>query len=457
MTCCPTRTSARATTAARSTRTAIPSRRSAAAASAAAATAAAPAMAAAAFAAAFEGFPGGGFEAAIRPICPTCSKACSAAPAAARRGRAQARLRRRPRAAEGRRRRLSPQGAVHRRRRRSQPQRVTLGSGRTIDLKLPKGRRGRRAHPACRAGPGRARRARRRDRHDRDRRPSLLRPRRRQYPPVAAGHAQGSGARRQGQGADPRGRGDADRPQGLVVGQGAAPQGPRLHRQGRQARRPAGPARGRPARGRCRARALRQRLERAAATRAPRSGFDARSGRNSFPIARGAAQAAGAGAARASATAWSSAGARARRRWSCSSASRIGVYEDGFVHAGNIAYMSLVALFPFLILAAAIAHLFGSGGEAPDCGGQHPRPPAARSARSARRADRRSARRALGQPAVVRRDRRPVDRGELHRDHPRHPAPRLWRQIFGQLLAVSARLDGRDRRRGGAAADRLRR
>ncbi len=38
----------------------------------------------------------------------------------------------------------------------------------------------------------------------------------------------------------------------------------------------------------------------------------------------------------------------------------IGVYEDGFVHAGNIAYMSLVALFPFLILAAAILKLFGS-------------------------------------------------------------------------------------------------
>ncbi len=41
----------------------------------------------------------------------------------------------------------------------------------------------------------------------------------------------------------------------------------------------------------------------------------------------------------------------------------IGVYEDGFVHAGNIAYMSLVALFPFLILAAAILNLFGSGAD----------------------------------------------------------------------------------------------
>ena len=42
----------------------------------------------------------------------------------------------------------------------------------------------------------------------------------------------------------------------------------------------------------------------------------------------------------------------------------IGVYEDGFVHAGNIAYMSLVALFPFLILAAALARLLGNGGDA---------------------------------------------------------------------------------------------
>jgi membrane protein len=42
----------------------------------------------------------------------------------------------------------------------------------------------------------------------------------------------------------------------------------------------------------------------------------------------------------------------------------VGVYEDGFVHAGNIAYMSLVALFPFLILAAALARLLGNGGEA---------------------------------------------------------------------------------------------
>lgn len=37
----------------------------------------------------------------------------------------------------------------------------------------------------------------------------------------------------------------------------------------------------------------------------------------------------------------------------------IGVYEDGFIHAGNLAYLALLALFPFFILAAAIAKLLG--------------------------------------------------------------------------------------------------
>jgi membrane protein len=37
----------------------------------------------------------------------------------------------------------------------------------------------------------------------------------------------------------------------------------------------------------------------------------------------------------------------------------IGVYNDGFIHAGNLAYLSLLALFPFFILAAAVAQLLG--------------------------------------------------------------------------------------------------
>ena len=37
----------------------------------------------------------------------------------------------------------------------------------------------------------------------------------------------------------------------------------------------------------------------------------------------------------------------------------IGLYDDGFIHAGNLAYLSLIALFPFFILAAAVARLVG--------------------------------------------------------------------------------------------------
>lgn len=37
----------------------------------------------------------------------------------------------------------------------------------------------------------------------------------------------------------------------------------------------------------------------------------------------------------------------------------VGVYSDGFIHAGNLAYLTLVSLFPFFILAAAAAQLLG--------------------------------------------------------------------------------------------------
>ncbi len=42
----------------------------------------------------------------------------------------------------------------------------------------------------------------------------------------------------------------------------------------------------------------------------------------------------------------------AKRIWS-------GVYNDGFVHAGNFAYMALLSLFPFFIAAAAIVSIMG--------------------------------------------------------------------------------------------------
>lgn len=37
----------------------------------------------------------------------------------------------------------------------------------------------------------------------------------------------------------------------------------------------------------------------------------------------------------------------------------VGTYFDGFIHAGNLAYMALIALFPFFILATALLSAFG--------------------------------------------------------------------------------------------------
>jgi membrane protein len=42
----------------------------------------------------------------------------------------------------------------------------------------------------------------------------------------------------------------------------------------------------------------------------------------------------------------------------------IGVYNDGFIHAGNLAYLAICALFPFFIVAAAVAHLLGQSQDA---------------------------------------------------------------------------------------------
>src|SRR5687768_2757010 len=39
----------------------------------------------------------------------------------------------------------------------------------------------------------------------------------------------------------------------------------------------------------------------------------------------------------------------------------VGVYSDGFIHAGNLAYLALLTLFPFFIVTAALAQLFGRG------------------------------------------------------------------------------------------------
>lgn len=41
----------------------------------------------------------------------------------------------------------------------------------------------------------------------------------------------------------------------------------------------------------------------------------------------------------------------------------IGVYSDGFIHAGNLAYLALLSIFPFVIIAAAVARAFGQSTE----------------------------------------------------------------------------------------------
>ncbi|VVT24838.1 Ribonuclease BN [Sphingomonas sp. EC-HK361] len=41
----------------------------------------------------------------------------------------------------------------------------------------------------------------------------------------------------------------------------------------------------------------------------------------------------------------------------------IGVFNDGFIHAGNLAYLALMTVFPFFIVAAAIASIFGQSAE----------------------------------------------------------------------------------------------
>ena len=41
----------------------------------------------------------------------------------------------------------------------------------------------------------------------------------------------------------------------------------------------------------------------------------------------------------------------------------VGAYNDGFIHAGNLAYLAMLAIFPFFILGAALFSLFGEPGD----------------------------------------------------------------------------------------------
>jgi len=51
------------------------------------------------------------------------------------------------------------------------------------------------------------------------------------------------------------------------------------------------------------------------------------------------------------------------RTWEVIKRIAVGVYSDGFIHAGNLAYLALLSLFPFVIVAAAVARLAGHGVE----------------------------------------------------------------------------------------------
>ncbi|WP_294391950.1 YihY/virulence factor BrkB family protein [uncultured Sphingomonas sp.] len=52
---------------------------------------------------------------------------------------------------------------------------------------------------------------------------------------------------------------------------------------------------------------------------------------------------------------------RYRRGWEIVKRVGVGVYSDGFIHAGNLAYLALISLFPFFIVTAALAHALGRG------------------------------------------------------------------------------------------------
>ena len=57
---------------------------------------------------------------------------------------------------------------------------------------------------------------------------------------------------------------------------------------------------------------------------------------------------------------------RRTRAWTVVKRVAVGVYSDGFIHAGNLAYLALLSIFPFVIVTAAVARLFGQTEESLD-------------------------------------------------------------------------------------------
>ena len=108
----------------------------------------------------------------------------------------------------------------------------------------------------------------------------------------------------------------------------------------------------------------------------------------------------------------------------------------------------LLSLFPFVIVAAAVARLFGQTEEGMNAviALFQTMPPDV--AEVLVEADQRRAPGPYRRPALARRDRRPVDDRQLHRDDPRHHPPRLWRHVQPPLLGISPGLGRNDHRLG---------
>lgn len=51
------------------------------------------------------------------------------------------------------------------------------------------------------------------------------------------------------------------------------------------------------------------------------------------------------------------------RAWEIAKRVLVGAYNDGFIHAGNLAYMAIIAIFPFFILGAAVFSALGEESE----------------------------------------------------------------------------------------------
>jgi membrane protein len=52
-----------------------------------------------------------------------------------------------------------------------------------------------------------------------------------------------------------------------------------------------------------------------------------------------------------------------RYAWEVLKRALVGVWTDGFIHAGNLAYLALMTVFPFFIVAAAVLSLLGQSAE----------------------------------------------------------------------------------------------